>query len=1451
MKALLLFLILVAFSHSAILITEIMYHPRQYSDLFQYLEVYNNGTTAVSLTGWEIGAINYTFPTTTIQPNSYLVIASNPQKLLWAYPSLSPAQVLGPFGDGELAESGERVKLVDASKKVVFDVKYGVDGNWPVLPDRMGASLELICYSAADFDHSNLWAASVVPLSGDPHLEWGGSPGTAGRWQACLYEKYPDPMVRFSEVHYNPYKTDWYEEVYEFVELKNNNTVSVDISGWRLASQGGRGPLRYTFPAGTVLTAGQIITVAKNLTALNRVYPGIPGRIFGPYAGELPNQESVVALIDTNGRTVESLKYDTSGSFPRAADALGGDNDTLPYDSPFMAPIPGNAAFFDIPQSFRYKGMSLTRRSWEFETDHGYTWYAAIPSPGRDNLDPDTPLLPVITKSSQSPSKKNIQPGNAVNVSINIRPWRVSGSISGIPAFTSVQMTWWKYDVLAATGGGRTTVNMQFDGSDGFWATIPGQSANSFVRYTYTINWADGRKTIHPEKIDPFRYHSLWWNPEPFPSPHSHDAFHLYIRPNDLQHLIDISSVNIEDRRVERSNRCTVRHAWQRNRNCTFVFEGSVYDSTCRLQGSRWNRPNGDPVNVAQWGGVGPSNGILAAYSYRVNFPAQFQIKKAKSLIIHKMYQGCTFYQTPLLNYLSDQIGVSSSRTEFGRFWLNGRFLRLVMIIIYGGADWVKESKKILEKRCLHQSTEDVGDVFKVHGSPWEGPFGAGNFRSIGTNPNCPQWNQMDVWDATYSRQTYKFADVSQIDTLIRRVNTNGLPAATFNNTVDFNAFLGYFLLDSYGSSWDHSLHNQLVHRRLSDGVWEWLPWDADSMFGERCGRDGWQTNECPLWSNDETAVKEQFWRLFQPQIRSGMQILLATVLKPANLQALLNSIDSDMDLNVFRLSDRFAPFSQNQPGCKTNLGKFFTERATQYRNSIGAFSGTQAQADAALATLACPSKPTLTKVYNQHTSVPGPSLAPLISYVLPSLYVNLTWNRPNPNGFTITTYKVQRQTNGAAWTTVASPMPLNSTILDGFASLPIDLGNNYSFRIIATNSAGDGVPSLPRSLSIPLNCTWSGWSQWSNCSLACGGGISTQTRTKSPAARNGGVDCVGNASQTTPCNTQNCPINCVWTNWSAYSNCSQVCGGGVSVSTRTQNPPAQYGGTPCVGNATDSVPCNTQICIDCAWTAWNWTECSALCGGGQMTATRSQLPGQPGGLPCTGASTDNATCNTQPCPIDCEWSQWTQICSVPCGGGNASQTRYHLVEAQFNGTNCTGPSEEHFPTPCNTQDCLQDCWWENWSDWSDCTTSCGGGTQTQTRDQHPEMPGGIPCTGSGTQSQPCNTDPCPPGSEPVPMPIDCEWDDWGGWGNCHPCDGNGTQTRSRGIRTREQNGGITCFGPDSDLQNCTDCSGNTYGLSTGALVGIIVGAIIGTAVLIGLIALLYFSSLSSSFEQV
>ena len=56
----------------------------------------------------------------------------------------------------------------------------------------------------------------------------------------------------------------------------------------------------------------------------------------------------------------------------------------------------------------------------------------------------------------------------------------------------------------------------------------------------------------------------------------------------------------------------------------------------------------------------------------------------------------------------------------------------------------------------------------------------------------------------------------------------------------------------------------------------------------------------------------------------------------------------------------------------------------------------------------------------------------------------------------------------------------------------------------------------------------------------------------------------------------------------------------------------------------------------------------------------------------------------------------------------------------------------------------LVDGYWTEWSDWNDCSKSCGNGLHTRTRQCIPPKYGGADCTGSATETAQCNTHPCP-----------------------------------------------------------------------------------------------------------
>ncbi|XP_048832437.1 semaphorin-5A isoform X1 [Brienomyrus brachyistius] len=178
--------------------------------------------------------------------------------------------------------------------------------------------------------------------------------------------------------------------------------------------------------------------------------------------------------------------------------------------------------------------------------------------------------------------------------------------------------------------------------------------------------------------------------------------------------------------------------------------------------------------------------------------------------------------------------------------------------------------------------------------------------------------------------------------------------------------------------------------------------------------------------------------------------------------------------------------------------------------------------------------------------------------------------------------------------------------------------------------------------------------------------------------SNDGSTDCSTDGDLLRPGRLMAHTVNGGWSAWSSWSQCSRDCGRGIRSRRRScTNPEPKYGGLPCPGPALEYQECNVTPCpVDGSWSCWSpWSKCSVTCGGGHYIRTRSCSSPTPayGGDICLGLHTEEALCNTQPCPESwSEWSAWTR-----CDSSRVQSRLRHCQVLFPTGVQCSGNSSE------------------------------------------------------------------------------------------------------------------------------------------------------------------------------
>ncbi len=129
----------------------------------------------------------------------------------------------------------------------------------------------------------------------------------------------PQNFVVINEIHYNPLQANA-----SFVELLNaSSTTTFDLSNFRLDGLG------YTFPEGSIISAGAFIVLAKDLAAFSLAY-GAGISVFGEFPGSLDNSGEYLRLVKPNtgtdgltDLTIDDVRYNDHLPWPTNADGFG------------------------------------------------------------------------------------------------------------------------------------------------------------------------------------------------------------------------------------------------------------------------------------------------------------------------------------------------------------------------------------------------------------------------------------------------------------------------------------------------------------------------------------------------------------------------------------------------------------------------------------------------------------------------------------------------------------------------------------------------------------------------------------------------------------------------------------------------------------------------------------------------------------------------------------------------------------------------------------------------------------------------------------------------------------------------------------------------------------------------------------------------------------------------
>ncbi|HLP58835.1 MAG TPA: lamin tail domain-containing protein [Candidatus Deferrimicrobium sp.] len=285
-----------------VVFSEVLYDTPGTDTVEEWIELYNNSPITVNIGGWKItdnngSGASFTIPDgKTIAPGTFYTIAVDSAGFNALYGYNADLYGLIPA----LNNDGDALILQDKYSNTIDAVAWeggataGVPTGWgsASLPAATTGSTIVRTDKTVDTGTYSDW--STAANNGTPQTQSQGSSGTI--------------KVVFSEIFYDTPGTETKEE---WIELHNNSSQAVDISGWKITDNNNTGTT-FTIPTGQTIAAGAYYTIAINGSGFSKLYgysPNLVGTI-----PSLNNDGDALVLKDSSNTVKDAVGWEAGAS---------------------------------------------------------------------------------------------------------------------------------------------------------------------------------------------------------------------------------------------------------------------------------------------------------------------------------------------------------------------------------------------------------------------------------------------------------------------------------------------------------------------------------------------------------------------------------------------------------------------------------------------------------------------------------------------------------------------------------------------------------------------------------------------------------------------------------------------------------------------------------------------------------------------------------------------------------------------------------------------------------------------------------------------------------------------------------------------------------------------------------------------------------------------------------